>query len=185
MSFRPSCKTALVDVAGERLRVAWTGSGIAAVRRETLQTRRGLEHRLKMTLVDASPPKVVREFLVAAARGKGEDAPLDLTWAADFERDVLEAARRIPYGETRSYSWLAREARRPLAVRAAASAMARNPLWLLIPCHRVVYADGRIGPYGGGAAGLAHKRALLAREGVTLERRGEKRSPARARTVSR
>jgi len=184
VSFRPSCKTALLDIAGERLRVAWTGTGIAAVRRETLQTRRGLEHRLKMTLVDASPPKVVREFLVAAARGKGADAPLDLSWAAAFERDVLEAARRIPYGETRSYSWLAREARRPLAVRAAASAMARNPLWLLIPCHRVVYADGRIGPYGGGAAGLARKRALLAREGVTLGR-GEKRSPARARTVSR
>ncbi|HXW50719.1 MAG TPA: MGMT family protein, partial [Candidatus Acidoferrales bacterium] len=74
---------------------------------------------------------------------------------------------------------------RPLAVRAAASAMARNPLWLLVPCHRVVYADGRLGPYGNGAIGQARKRALLAREGVHLESpraRKEKRSKRQART---
>lgn len=186
MSFRPTCKTASLSIAGEQLRVAWTSAGIASVQRETLRTRRAMEKRLRMTLVDDTSPKVIRELLTLAAKGEGADAPLDLTWARDFERDVLEAARRIPYGETRSYSWLAREARRPLAVRAAASAMARNPLWLLIPCHRVIYADGRLGPYGDGTAGQQRKRALLAREGVTLKPpkpKVEKRSRKQARST--
>lgn len=183
--FEAVCKTAVLTIAGETLRVAWTGSGLAAVEREHLRTRRELERRLKMRTVETTPPRVIGEFLRLAARGKGEDIPLDLSWAREFEREVLEAARRIPYGQTRSYSWLAREARRPLAVRAAASAMARNPLWLLVPCHRVVYADGRLGPYGNGAIGQARKRALLAREGVHLEApraRKEKRSKRQART---
>lgn len=141
-----------------------------------------------MTLVEARPPAALRDILASAARGEGEDAPLDLSWARDFERDVLVAARQIPYGETRSYSWLAREARRPLAVRAAASAMARNPLWLLVPCHRVIYSDGRLGPYGGGAAGQARKRKLLEREGVKLHessRATRKRSNKTSRTIRR
>ena len=183
--FRASCKTAILTIAGETLRAAWTSTGIAAVERERLSAHKDLERRLKMTLVGAPAPPVIRQLLALAAKGKADDAPLDLAWARDFEREVLEAARRIPYGETRSYSWLAREARRPLAVRAAASAMARNPLWLLVPCHRVVYADGRLGPYGNGAIGQARKRALLAREGVHLEApltRKEKRSKRQART---
>jgi O-6-methylguanine DNA methyltransferase len=186
--FRATANTAVVTIAGNRLRVAWTNSGVAAVDRETLTAKRDLERRLKMRLVEAHPPSTLREFLALAAKGKGEEALIDLTWAGDFERDVMEAARRIPYGETRSYSWLAREARRPLAVRAAASVMARNPLWLLVPCHRVVYADGRLGPYGNGAIGQARKRALLEREGVNLEsprRRTEKRSRKQTRTIHR
>jgi len=72
----------------------------------------------------------------------------------------------LPRGQTRPYSWLAREARRPLAVRAAASAIAKNPLWLLVPCHRVIAANGTIGSYG--PSGVARKRELLKREGVVL-----------------
>ena len=135
-----------------------------------------------MTLVDAKVPPPLRGALAAAAVGTGDDFPLDLSWARDFERDVLVAAREIPYGETRSYSWLARQARRPLAVRAAATVMARNPLWLIIPCHRVVYADGRLGPYG--SSGQARKRQLLEREGVKLDsprRCARKRSSKRSR----
>jgi O-6-methylguanine DNA methyltransferase len=184
--FRAACRTAVVTVAGERLRVAWTSTGIAAVERETLRARRQIERRTKMDLVDAPAPLAVRQFLALAAKGRGEDAPLDLSWARDFERDVIDAARRIPYGETRSYSWLAREARRPLAVRAAASAMARNPLWLLVPCHRVIYADGRLGPYGNGTVGSARKRALLAGEGVMLKSPAgsvRKRSTGRGRST--
>jgi O-6-methylguanine DNA methyltransferase len=186
--FQASCKTAVLSVAGELLRVAWTNSGIAAVERETLQAKRALERRTKMKLEVAPPPRVLCQFLNLAAKGKADDAPVDLAWTRDFERDVLEAARRIPYGETRSYSWLAREARRPLAVRAAASVMARNPLWLLVPCHRVVYADGTLGPYGNGAVGQARKRALLEREGVRLERPArsfQKRSQRRTRSNKR
>jgi O-6-methylguanine DNA methyltransferase len=175
-----------VDVAGERLRVAWTGAGICAVERESLHARRAISRRLRMELIDTKAPSSLRRALMTAGRGRNDDFPLDLSWARDFEREVLVAAREIPYGQTRSYSWLARTARRPLAVRAAASVMARNPLWLLVPCHRVIYADGRLGPYG--SSGQRRKLELLAREGVHVERprgRGRKRSSARPRTNPR
>jgi O-6-methylguanine DNA methyltransferase len=175
-----------MSVAGQRVRVAWTNAGIAAVDEETLSTKRALAKRLKMTLDEANAPAAVRKALTCAARGKNDNTPLDLSWARDFERDVLFAARDIPYGQTRSYSWLAREARRPLAVRAAATVMARNPLWLLIPCHRVIYADGRLGPYG--SSGTARKRELLLREGVKVNAprsAARKRSPKQSRTVRR
>ena len=168
-SFQPACFTATVSAGKERLRIAWTNAGIAAIEKATLRAKRELEKRLRMRLVEKPFPAALRVALQAAARGVMEPVPLDLDWAREFERDVLMAARTIPYGETRSYSWVARAARRPLAVRAAASVMARNPLWLLVPCHRVVYADGRIGPYG--RNGNARKRELLAREGVRLKAR--------------
>lgn len=183
--FRPSCLTAVVSVARERLRMAWTNAGIAAVEQETLSTKRAMERRLNMTLIDAPAPAALREALKIAAAGKRSSVPLDLDWAREFERDVLEAARQIPFGETRSYSWLARTARRPLAVRAAASVMARNPLWLLVPCHRVIYADGRLGPYGAGLKGQSRKRALLAKEGAhprETRRSSRKRSTQRGRS---
>jgi O-6-methylguanine DNA methyltransferase len=181
--FRPVANTAILSVGGEQLRAAWTNSGICAVDEESWSTKRSLEQRLRMTLIEAKAPAALRRALATAARGKSDDFPLDLAWARDFERDVLLAAREIPYGETRSYSWLARQARRPLAVRAAATVMARNPLWLIIPCHRVVYADGRLGPYG--SSGQARKRELLEREGVKVEsprRADRKRSSTQPRT---
>lgn len=184
--FRAACNTAVLTVAGERLRVAWTNAGIAAVDEESLSAKRALAKRLKMTLVEAKAPPAVRKALSIAATGRNDDAPLDLSWARDFERDVLLAARGIPYGQTRSYGWLAREARRPLAVRAAATVMARNPLWLVIPCHRVIYADGRLGPYG--SSGPARKRELLSREGVKLQpprNAARKRSPKQSRKTPR
>lgn len=184
--FYPACSTAVLDIAGQRLRVAWTHAGICAVEQESLGARRAMARRLQMELTDATAPPSLRRALSTAARGRADDFPLDLSWARDFEREVLAAAREIPYGQTRSYSWLARAARRPLAVRAAASVMARNPLWLLVPCHRVIYADGRVGPYG--SSGQRRKRELLAREGVHLKApraASRKRSSARPRTTPR
>lgn len=87
----------------------------------------------------------------------------DLRGLSDFERDVLEVTRRIPAGEVRPYSWVAREIGRPGAVRAVGSALGRNPVPLLIPCHRVVRTDGFIGNY---AFGEPAKRAVLVSEGV-------------------
>ena len=143
--------------------------GVAYVATDSRVARAEASRRLKMRLEQNSVPKLIRESLVALGRGARKvDVPVDLTWARDYERDVLLAAMSIPWGETRPYRWLAREAHRPLAVRAAASVIARNPLWLIIPCHRVVRADGTIGAYGSGAVGLARKRALLKREGVLL-----------------
>ena len=88
----------------------------------------------------------------------------DLHRLTEFERDVLVATLRIPAGEVRPYSWVAREIGRPAAVRAVGSALAHNPIPLLIPCHRVVRADGLIGNYGLG--GSQAKRTILAAEGV-------------------
>ena len=149
------------------LRVVWTYAGIAFVDDANDADVPAIEKRLKMTLVEKRIPKLVREAIIAAERGIGEvDAPIDLSWATDYEQEVLAAAMRIPRGQTRPYSWLAREARRPLAIRAAASAIAKNPLWLLVPCHRVIARNGTIGSYG--SSGIERKRALLAREGVVL-----------------
>jgi len=89
--------------------------------------------------------------------------PLDIQ-ATAFERRVWEALRRIPYGETRSYSAIARAMGKPSAARAVARACAKNPVAIVIPCHRVVRADGKSGGYRWGAA---RKRKLLAREKST------------------
>jgi methylated-DNA-[protein]-cysteine S-methyltransferase len=86
------------------------------------------------------------------------DVPLDLRLAAGFRRDVLSALAAVDYGATASYSAVARAAGRPTAVRAVGTACARNPLPLVIPCHRVVRSDGAIGQYVGGQQA---KRRLL------------------------
>jgi AraC family transcriptional regulator of adaptative response/methylated-DNA-[protein]-cysteine methyltransferase len=88
------------------------------------------------------------------------DLPLDLQ-ASAFESQVWQALRAIPYGQTQSYGEIARRLGRPTAARAVAQACAHNPVALVIPCHRVVRGDGRIGGY---RWGLERKQALLAQE---------------------
>ena len=75
---------------------------------------------------------------------------LDLSLATAFQCQVWEITRLIPYGETRSYSWVAEQLGRAEAVRAVGRALARNPLPIIIPCHRVVAKDGKLGGYSGG-----------------------------------
>jgi methylated-DNA-[protein]-cysteine S-methyltransferase len=95
--------------------------------------------------------------------------PLDLSGVDGFRRTVLETlVREVGWGETVSYGELAEMAGRPRAARAVGTAMRSNPLPFVVPCHRVVAAGGRIGGYGGGRNAVDLKRALLAREGVTL-----------------
>ena len=89
------------------------------------------------------------------------DLPLDLRLAAGFRREAIGHLRDIAYGQTASYGALAALAGRPTAVRAAASACATNPLPLVLPCHRVVRADGSLGGY---LAGTPVKAQLLALE---------------------
>lgn len=84
-----------------------------------------------------------------------------------FRRTVLETLRReVPWGETVTYGELAAMAGVPGAARAVGTTMARNPVPLVVPCHRVIASGGRIGGYGGGAHGVVTKRTLLAREGL-------------------
>ncbi len=93
-----------------------------------------------------------------------DEIELDLSDAPPFFSAAWTACRSIPPGETRSYAWLAAEAGRPLAVRAAGQAMARNRFPLIIPCHRVIASDGDLRGYGAG--GLQVKAELLQRESV-------------------
>ncbi|MDQ7794228.1 MAG: methylated-DNA--[protein]-cysteine S-methyltransferase [bacterium] len=88
--------------------------------------------------------------------------PLLLEGMTPFQTRVLEECRGIGHGEVRTYGWLATRAGRPGAARAVGQVMARNPVPLLIPCHRVVAAGGGLGGFGGG---LALKARLLAIEG--------------------
>jgi methylated-DNA-[protein]-cysteine S-methyltransferase len=83
---------------------------------------------------------------------------LDLSRATPFQRRVWEAARLIPYGETRSYAWVAQRVGKSGAARAAGQALAKNPLPVIIPCHRVIASDGRL---GGFSDGVEMKRCLL------------------------
>jgi len=108
----------------------------------------------------------VLALLRGSARGTGASASVrfDLAALTPFERDVLETTLRIPRGEVRPYNWVARRIGRPGAVRAVGTALANNPIPFLIPCHRVVRADGQIGNYSGGGPGS--KRAILGWEGV-------------------
>lgn len=81
-----------------------------------------------------------------------------VTPGTDFQEDVWSALLRIPYGETRSYAEIATEIGRPAAVRAVGRANGLNALAIVVPCHRVVGADGRLVGYGGG---LWRKKRLL------------------------
>jgi len=128
--------------------------------------------------IAARAEREIREYLAGRRRpldhvrgrpewveGRRFTVPLDLSGLSPFHRRVLQAARRIPYGRTATYSDLARRVGRPLAARAVGQAMARNPVPLVIPCHRVVASGGGLGGYGGG---LDLKRRLLALEGARL-----------------
>ncbi len=75
---------------------------------------------------------------------------LDLSPATAFQREVWQLTRLIPYGETRSYGWIAKRLGKSGAVRAVGQALGRNPLPIIIPCHRVVASDGKLGGYSGG-----------------------------------
>ncbi|MDQ2742210.1 MAG: methylated-DNA--[protein]-cysteine S-methyltransferase [Chloroflexota bacterium] len=113
------------------------------------------------------PPASLRRAVVEGLQGRsGHVLRFDLRERSEFERAVLHKALEIPRGEVRPYAWVAREIGRPKAVRAVGSALAHNPIPLLIPCHRVVRSDGVIGQYGLG--GPANKRAILEAEGANL-----------------
>lgn len=92
---------------------------------------------------------------------------IDLSHLTPFQRRVLQKIRTIPVGKVRSYRWVAKAIGAEGAVRAVGTALARNPVPLLIPCHRVIRSDGHLGEYSAG--GPFVKAKLLAFEGVDLE----------------
>ena len=102
----------------------------------------------------------------ALRAGRGTGLQYDLRGVGDFDRAVLAKTLEIPPGEVRPYAWIAREIGHPAAVRAAGSALGRNPVPILIPCHRVVRSDGATGNYG---FGPQLKVDLLQAERVNLD----------------
>jgi O-6-methylguanine DNA methyltransferase len=94
--------------------------------------------------------------------------PVDLTAVPDFQRRVLEAARHIPFGEARPYAWIAARIGHPRAVRAVGTALGRNPVPLILPCHRVWRSDGGLGGYIFGAD-VKDRLAALERTTPVLE----------------
>ena len=141
--------------------VAWTGAYLPAQRRAPV--------------VEAGPPPAAAAALLAGAARECEawfagdleafSTPIELR-GTPFQRAVWEALRAIPWGERRSYGWVARRIDRPAAVRAVGAAVGRNPLSIVVPCHRVVGADGSLTGYAGG---LDAKRWLLAHEAPVPE----------------
>jgi methylated-DNA-[protein]-cysteine S-methyltransferase len=97
---------------------------------------------------DAVAPIVAELEAYFAGRLRSFRIPLDLGGAETFNAAVWMAARQIPYGETVSYGELAAMAGYPRAARAAGNAMARCPFFPIVPCHRVIHADGSIGGWG-------------------------------------
>jgi len=87
---------------------------------------------------------------------------LDLEGATDFQQVVWNATRSIPYGEVRSYAWVAKRIGRPGACRAVGGALARNRFLIIVPCHRVLASDGSLGGFGGGPGLKKHLLGLEA-----------------------
>jgi methylated-DNA-[protein]-cysteine S-methyltransferase len=88
------------------------------------------------------------------------------TEGTDFEKKVWETLRKIPYGETRTYKWLAEEIGKPQAFRAVGNALGKNPIPIIFPCHRVIESDGSLGGYSGG---VDIKRRLIEIEYYTKQ----------------
>lgn len=127
--------------------------------------------RFGRALIRAEAPAAwARRIPEALERGRPERLPVDFRSVTPFQRRVLETTATIPKGEVRPYGWVAKEIESPRAVRAVGSAVARNPVPLIVPCHRVVRTDGHIGNYSLGGPG--NKVELLESEGAapaTLE----------------
>lgn len=111
------------------------------------------------------PPQMAKfwgEKVEAYFRGEcpSMDGPVDLSWATPFARQVYGYLRTIPYGETRTYGQVAAVLGRTRAARAVGQVLARNPMPIVVPCHRVVDRDGRLHGYSG-PGGLRTKAWLL------------------------
>jgi O-6-methylguanine DNA methyltransferase len=148
--------------------VAFNDRGVTSVSRASSATafERGWTRARDRRIRRATAPGWLTKRLAAGAGAFTVPLRADLGHLTRFEQAVLRKAAEIPPGEVRTYTWVAREIGHPAAVRAVGSALARNPMPLVIPCHRVVRTDGRIGDF---IYGTPAKRTLRASEGVDPE----------------
>lgn len=117
----------------------------------------------KTAIIDPTANQTAKAALTdyLAGRSTTFSLPLDQTYGTPFQQTVWHVLTTIPYGQTRTYADIANQLNRPTAVRAVATAIGRNPLLIIVPCHRIIRKDGGLGGYRGG---LAMKQALLSLE---------------------
>ena len=182
---------ATLDGGGAPFLVAATERGIVAAGWENDMAAFASElnarlRRPTVALADADPGEraaaILRaaipaiEALLQGRDGDGAAIPIDLGDRPAWDQRVLGEVRRVGWGETASYGDIAKRVGVPRAARAVGGALGRNPISLLIPCHRIIAGDGTLGGYGGTGwldrdRQLSRKEALLVREGVTVRRR--------------
>ena len=131
--------------------------GREALERDLMGRRQGCSFR-EDPAAHESVVRQLAEYLQGSRRAF--QAELDL-WGTAFQLEVWSLLRQIPYGETRSYKEIAANAHRPRAFRAVGQANGKNPVPILVPCHRVIQSDGGLGGFG---SGLDVKRELLSLE---------------------
>ena len=184
----PATSIALLTLAGPEgpFLVAATERGVVAAewRASEEALLAGLRRRLGAIEIEADGPATERlraarptiEVLLAGHPVDAGGVGIDLHDRPAFDQRVLETVRELRWGETASYGSIARRVGAPRASRAVGGALGRNPISLIIPCHRVIASDGTLGGYGGDDWAdrdrhLARKQALLLREGITVGRR--------------
>ncbi|MEA3065087.1 MAG: methylated-DNA-[protein]-cysteine S-methyltransferase [Sphingomonadales bacterium] len=164
---------ALFDTAIGRCALVWRGGlviGAALPEASDERARAGLARRFPGA-VETDPPSFAAHAIAGIvsllAGGKTDlgEIALDLDHAPAFDRSVWEAARRIPCGEVRSYGDIARAVGAPQAAQAVGVALGRNPVPIIVPCHRVLAADGRSGGFSA-PGGVATKFQILEIEGA-------------------
>jgi O-6-methylguanine DNA methyltransferase len=156
------------DSAVGQVVVTFNTTGVSSVTLASEDFESYFRARFDRPLIRAEAPAawghLIPDRLEAGSPGK---LPVDLRSVTPFQAEVLNQAAQIPRGEVRPYGWLARHVGRAGAARAVGSTMARNPVPLIIPCHRVVRSDGHIGAYSLG--GPDRKWKLLISEGAGPE----------------
>jgi methylated-DNA-[protein]-cysteine S-methyltransferase len=164
---------ALFDTPIGTCGIAWNAKGIAGFQLPSATadaTRSRLQQRWTEAVESPPPPGVQRAIDHVLALLKGEasdlsDIPVDLDDAPEFHRKVYEVARTIPPGRTMTYGEIARRLGVPHESREVGQALGRNPIAIIVPCHRVLGADGKMGGFSA-SGGVATKRRILEIEGA-------------------
>lgn len=149
--------------------IAFSPSGICQISLNGLEEeefRHNLQKRLRSTPIrDPGLGEGLKNEILSYLGGEKKtftEYDLDISYGTPFQKRVWEELKRIAYGHTRSYQWIAQQIGSPNAQRAVGQANGQNAIPLIIPCHRVIRSDGRIGGYGGG---VEIKKRLLEVEG--------------------
>ena len=156
----------IVETAFGTLTIEWSRMGLVSITFGVFQRSVSGSHAFGAPYVEEP---AARKFLYDLERYfSGDhivlDPPIVLPPSSSrFQRQVWETTREVPYGEVRTYSWLAERISRPKAARSVGTALGQNPIPLVVPCHRIMRKGGRLGGFAGG---LEWKQALLELEGA-------------------